>query len=94
MTNTKFIFKTASKIIAFTFLMIVAAALTQSLGVVVSNEIALTQMESSNELFILMNTYSKVRLIVSFVFTSIVIWFTCTIVRDTYKFFKYQKEKT
>lgn len=94
MTPTKFIFKTASKIIMFTFLMIVAAAVAQSLSPVVSNEMALTQMENSNELFVVMNTYNKIRPIISAVFTGVAIWFTCTIARDTYKFFKNQKEKT
>lgn len=92
MTPTKFIIKTASKIIIFAFLMIVAAAIMSSLSPVVSNEIALGQMQNSDEAFILMNTYNKVRPVISAVFTGITIWFTCTIVRDTYKFFKNQKE--
>ncbi len=92
MTPTKFIFKMATKIITFTFLMIVVAAITQSIDPIVSNEMALTQMQNSNELFVFMSTYNKVKAIINVVFTIIIIWFTGTIARDTYKFFKNQKE--
>lgn len=92
MTPTKFIFKMATRIIAFAFLMIIVSAVIQSLSPVVSNEIALGQMQNSDEAFVLMNAYNKVRPIISAVFAGITIWFTCTIVRDTYKFFKNQKE--
>ena len=94
MTPIKFIYKTASKIIIFSFLMIVAAAITSSMSPVVSNEMALGQMQNSNEVFVLMSTYNKIRPAVSAVFAGITIWFTCTIARDTCKFFKNQKEKT
>lgn len=94
MTPTKFIYKMATKIIMFSFLMIVAAAVVQSLSPVVSNEIALGQMQNSDEAFIIMSTYNKMRPIISAAFAGIIAWFTCTIVRDIYKFFKNQKEKT
>lgn len=92
MTPTKFIIKMATKIIMFSFLMIAAAAIMSSLSPVVSNEIALGQMQNSNETFVFMNAYNTVRPVISVVFAGITIWFTCTIARDIYKFFKNQKE--
>ena len=84
----QFIKKTAVKIILFTVMMFIIAGLMQPVGVVISNELALTQMENSNEMFVIMNTYNKVRSIVSVAFAGITLWFTSTIARDIYKFVK------
>ena len=94
MTLKKFITKTIRKIIVFTFAMVIIGSIMQSMSPVISNEMALTQMENSNEMFILMNTYNKVRPIVDVVYSGIIIFFVYTIGRDTYKFIKnYKNEK-
>lgn len=94
MTLKKFITKTIMKVIVFMFAMIIIGSIMQSMSPVISNEMALTQMENSNEMYILMNTYNKVRPIANAVYSGIIIFFVYTIGRDTYKFTKnYKNEK-
>lgn len=92
MSTKKFIIKTVAKIIIFAIVSTIAMTLLQS--PVISNEIALGQMQNSNELFILMETYNKVRPIVTVIYGLIVIWFTYTIANNIYNFIKTKtKEK-
>lgn len=84
----QFVKKVSRKIILFAVLMFIVAALMQPVGVVISNNIALGQMQNSDEMYILMDTYNKVRSIVSVAFTGIILLFTGTIARDIYKFVK------
>ena len=93
MTTKKFITKTVKKCILFAVIMFIIAGLMQPVGVVISNELALTQMENSNEMFVIMNTYNKVRSIVSVAFAGITLWFTSTVARDIYKFVKTTENK-
>lgn len=88
-----FAMKVAIKVIIFALIMFGVAAVSQAISPVVSNELALTQMQNSNEMYILMNTYNKVRPIVTFAYTGIIILFTCTVARDIYKFVKNMNEK-
>lgn len=85
---TRFVKKTIRKTILFAFLMIVVASVAQAISPVVTNEMALGQMQNSNEAFILMNTYSKVRPIANAAYAGIIVWFTYTICCDVYKFTK------
>lgn len=80
--------KMIKKIVVFIFLMIIVTAIGQSIAPTVSNELVLTQMQNSNEMFALMNTYNKIRPIVNLVYVLVVGWFAWTIGRDIYKFSK------
>lgn len=80
--------KMIRKIVVFVILMIVVTAIGRSIAPTVSNELALTQMQNSNEAFVLMNTYNKIRPIVNIVYVLIVGWFAGTVGRDIYKFNK------
>ena len=84
----QFFKKTSRKVILFAFMMIIIAGLMKPVDVVISNELALTQMQNSNEMFAIMNTYFKVRSVFKFVYAGITLWFTGTIARDIYKFVK------
>lgn len=84
----QFVKKTIRKIVIFAFLMIVITAITQSMSPIVSNNLALTQMQNSDETFVLMDTYNKIRPIFSLVYSVIIVWFVYGIGRDTYKFVK------
>lgn len=84
----RFVKKTIWKVIVFTFLIIVFTSITQAMSPVITNEIALTQMQNSNEMFVLMDTYSKFRPVVNLIFAGVIVWFTYTIGRDVYKFVK------
>lgn len=87
-----FAMKIALKAIIFALIMFGVAAVSQAISPVVSNELALTQMQNSNEMYILMDTYNKIRPIVSVAYTGIILLFICTIARDTYKFVKNMNE--
>ena len=92
MSTKKFIIKTVAKIIIFAIISTIAMTLLQS--PVISNEIALGQMQNSNELFILMETYNKIRPFVVVIYSCIVLWFVGTVGCDIYKFIKTKtKEK-
>ena len=82
----QFVKKIIKKLVIFAFIMVILTSFTQAMSPVISNEIALTQMQNSNEMFVMMNTYNKIRLIVNAVYAGITIWFTYTIGRDIYKF--------
>lgn len=84
----QFIKKTIKRVLIFTMVMIVVSAVMQSIAVPVSNELALTQMQNSNEMFVLMNVYSKLKPIVTVVYSCVILWFVYTLGRDTYKFAK------
>ena len=84
----QFVKKTIRKVVMFTFLMIIVASIAQSMSPVISNELALTQMQNSNEIFVIVNTYNKVRPIANSIYVGIIIWFTYMLGRDVYKFVK------
>lgn len=88
METKKFVVKTVKKCVLFAVMMFIIAGLMKPVDVVISNELALTQMQHSNEMYILMDTYNKVRSIVSVAFAGVTLWFTSTIARDIYKFVK------
>ena len=92
MSVKKFVFKTTVKTIVFVVLSTIALSLLQS--PVISNNIALGQMENSDELYVLWETYNKVRPIVSVIYGLLVLWFVGTVGYDVYKFIKQKiKEK-
>lgn len=84
----QFVKKTIKRVLIFVFVMIIMTAIGQSISPTISNELALTQMQSSNEMFVLMNTYSNIKPIVNIVYSCVILWFMYTLGRDTYKFAK------
>lgn len=82
----KFIIKNTIKVIVFIIISTIAMTLLQS--PVISNEIAMGQMQNDNTLFMLMETYNNLRPIVSLIYGCIVVWFAATVGLDIYKFIK------
>lgn len=91
MSTKKFIFKTVSKLIIFAAISIIATTFFQS--PVITNEIAMGQMENSNELFMLMDIYYKIKPLGSVIYGCIVAWIVATTGYDTYKFIKTKIEE-
>lgn len=91
MTIKKFIIKNTVKIIIFAIISIIVMTWLQS--PVITNEIAMGQMENSNELFMLMETYNKVKPFITVAYGCITILFVGSIAYSTYKFIKSKKEK-
>lgn len=84
----QFVKKTIRRTIIFTFTMIVIAAIGQSMSPVISNELALTQMQNDNAMFVAMNAYNKIKPIFNTLYSCVILWFVYTLGRDTYKFVK------
>jgi len=91
MTTKKFIIKTAIKVLAYAIIStIVLSLLTNP---IINNELALGQMENNNELYLLMETYNKVKHFVSIIYGLITALFAGTTIHDIYKFIKTKKNK-
>lgn len=88
----KFISKTAIKIVIFAFLMTIVLSIAQSVSPVISNYIALDQMQNSDEAFVVMNTYNKLRPIFSMSMVGICVLFVISVVKDIIKFVKNVKD--
>ena len=91
MTIKRFIIRTILKIIIYAILSTIALSLLTS--PVITNELALTQMENSNELYMLMETYNKIRPFISIIYGLITCWFASTTIYDIYHFIKTKTNK-
>lgn len=91
MTTKKFIYKTIIKILVYAIISMVAIFLLTN--PVVSNKLALGQMENSDELYLLMDVYYRIKPFISFIYNCITTLFVGTIIYDTYKFIKTKKNK-
>ena len=91
MSTKKFIYRTAAKIIIFVVFSVIASTLLY--GPIITNELALTQMENSNELYMLMESYNKLRPILSIVYGLIAGAFVGTTIYDICKFIKTKTNK-
>lgn len=84
MEAMKFAVKITTKIAAFIIISIIASFLLYS--PVISNELALTQMENSNELYLAVEAYNKMRPIISVIYGCITALLAGTSICDIYKF--------
>ena len=91
MTTKRFIIKTVIKVLIYAIISTIAMSLLAS--PIITNELALGQMQNSNELYLLMETHNKTKPFVSIVYGLITALFAGTTVYDTYKFIKTKKNK-
>lgn len=91
MKTKRFIYKLIIKIIIFAIFSAIVNTLLY--GPIITNELALTQMEQSNELYMLMKTYNKVRPFISIIYGLITCWFASTAIYDIYNFIKTRTNK-
>lgn len=91
MTTKKFIIKTVVKIIIYAIISTIALSLLTN--PIITNDLALGQMENSNELYLLMETYNKVKPFISIIYGLITVAFAGTTIFDTYKFIKTKTNK-
>lgn len=92
MTIKKLARKILVKLIVYIILLGMIAAVLQSVEPLVSAEIALGQMENSNESFVVLNSYNWLKSIRHAVYFVAWLMFTSTIARDVYKFIKNKGE--
>lgn len=91
MLKRKFFFKIGIKCLVFTILSAITLVLIQT--PVITNKIAMGQMENSDELYVLMETYYKMVPIIQVVYGLIAFAFVAWIVYDIYIYIKNLKEK-
>lgn len=92
MTTKKFITRTTIKIIAFAIFTTIVFGLANS--PVIANNIALGQMENSDVLYMMMETYNQTKHFVSIIYNCITVFFAGTIIYDIFKFIQTKtKEK-
>lgn len=84
----QFVKKMVMRVLIFTVILFLITTTIGSIGTIVSNKLALTQMENSNTMYVAMTTYSRLKDVLSIVVGAIILWFVCTLGRDTYKFVK------
>lgn len=86
--KSKFIAKLAIKVVIFALIMTAVLFIAQSVSPVMSNYLALGQMQNSDEAFVVMNTYNKFQPVIRIIFVGICILFATGLAKDTYKFVK------
>lgn len=91
MSTKRFIIKTTIKVLAYAIFSTIALSLLTN--PIINNELALGQMQNSNELYLLMENYNKVRPFISVIHGLITALFAWTTISDTYKFIKTKKNK-
>jgi hypothetical protein len=91
MLKRKFFFKIGIKCLVFTILSAITLVLIQT--PVITNKIAMGQMENSDELYVLMETYYKMVSIIQVVYGLIAFAFVAWIAYDIYIYIKNLKEK-
>ena len=84
MTTKKFIIKTIVKIFVFAVISTIAFALVRS--PVITNQIALGQMQNDDVAFVIMDNYNRLLPIVSVAFGVITLGFIGDFAYDSYKF--------
>ena len=90
--NTKtFIIKTTVKILIYAIISTILLSLLTT--PIITNKLALGQMEDSNELYLLMETYNKLKPFISIIYGLITVLFAGTTIYDIYKFIKTKKNK-
>ena len=87
MNATRFTMRFIIKIIIFASISIIALILS-SANPIITNEMAMGQMENSNELYLAMDMYNNIKPIISIIYGCIATWFVGTTVYDIYKFIK------
>ena len=84
MNTARFTMRFLTRIIIFASISIIALILW-SANPIITNEMAMGQMENSNELYMVMETYNRVKPIISFIYGCIATWFVGTTIYDIYK---------
>ena len=91
MTTRKFIIKTTTKVLIYAIVSTIALSLLTN--PIINNELAIGQIQNSNELYLLMETYNKTKHFVSIIYGLITAFFAGTTIQDIYKFIKTKTNK-
>lgn len=86
MKTKRFFTRLLTRLVMFAALMIVVLTLIKS--PVLTNEIALWQMDNSNTAFMMLEMYFSIRNILIVIVWLVIFLYVCSIIRDSYKFIK------
>ena len=89
MSPTRYAARTVLNCVTILCLIFLARAATHLMNPMVTNDLALTQMDNSDTYIVIMGIYNTVKPIVKIVFTVIIGGFLGMIGRDTYTFATY-----
>ena len=90
MNSRKFVMGIIIKSCIYAIITIIV--LNLSYNPIITNELAMTQMENSNELYLLMEAVNKTKHYISIIYGCVTMFFGATIIYDIYKLTK-TKEK-
>jgi hypothetical protein len=82
----QFVKKAVVKTIIFIAIMVIITAFVQAITPVISNDVAMGQLENSDELFVMMEMYNKMKPLVDIAYILAAGLFMMSIGNDTYKF--------
>lgn len=85
MSTQKYVFKLVAKIFILTIISIIAFNYLLA-SPIISNDLALGQMTNSNEMYMLVQAYDKVKPIILIVYSCIAALLVGTTIYDTFKF--------
>lgn len=71
-------------LIALVFIGIIAG----NMAPVLTNDLAMTQLENSDALLVATNTYNQIKPVIDILYTGLIIAIACSITRDVYKLYK------
>lgn len=91
MTAKRFITKTTVKILVYAIISTIALSVLYS--PVITNELALLQMENSNAFYMIMDTCNKLRPFISISYNLITVLFVLAAMRDTCKLIETKTNK-
>ena len=84
----QFVKKTIRRTLIFVLVVSIVTAISQAMSPVISNELALSQMQNDDFMFVVMDTYNRIKPIFNMLYSCVILWFVYTLGRDTYKFVK------
>lgn len=84
----QFLSKMIRRTFVTVFVIFIISTIIHSLEPIIANELALTQMQNDNAMYIIVSVYNRLKIVYSIAVTGIILRFMYTIGRDTYKFAK------
>ena len=86
--TVNFVKKITAKVIIFAIVMFLIATVMQYISPIISNDIAMGQMENSDEAFVTMGLYNRLQNVASALYSIGIAFLVCALGYDTYKFAK------
>lgn len=87
MKHSKFTTSLIIDICLFVVIIFFVSAIYDSVSPIITNNMALGQMENSNDAYVMMSTYNYIEPLFIGLRAAIILWFGYTIVRDVYNYF-------